>query len=242
MFAGVLIGTTASCAGSAPAWDYQGASGPAAWATLDPAYATCSSGRSQSPIDVVEALPRDLPNLDFRYLNTPLKLRNTGRAIEHDVAPGSLLRVGQLSFMLSSIKFHAPSEHRAAGHSFAMELQWLHRSPQGHFAVVSVMVKPGQANAALAMLIERLPMAAGETSESAAALPLAQLLPRQRTYMRYTGSLTEPPCWENVVWMILSEPIEASPAQIAAFTRVYRDNVRPVQPAGRRAVFFDATP
>lgn len=240
--AGVLLGTTASCAGSAPAWDYRGAPGPKAWAALDPAYGACANGRSQSPIDVVEVLPRDLPNLDFRYAATPLKLHNTGRAIEQDGGAGNTLRVGTLSFALSHLRFHAPSEHRAAGNTFAMELQWLHKSPQGHMAIVAVMVKAGKANPALGMLVERLPAGTGEESESAAQVPLAQLLPRQRTYMRYSGSLTQPPCWENVMWMILSEPIEASPAQIAAFTRLHRDNVRPVMPVGRRTVFFDATP
>lgn len=240
--AGALLGAASSCAGSAPVWDYKGERGPPAWATLDPAYAACASGRSQSPIDVVEVLPRDLPNLDFRYGPAAIDLHNDGRAIEQRFAPGNALRMGNLSFALSSLRVHAPSEHRAAGISFAMELQWLHKSPQGHLAIVAVMVKPGDANPALGMLIERLPMAAGDESQSPAQVPLAQLLPKERTYMRYSGSLTQPPCWENVMWMILSEPIEASPSQIAAFTRLHRDNVRPVAPVGKRSVFFDATP
>lgn len=242
MSVSALLGATAACASREPVWSYAGASGPAAWARLDPGYGTCASGRSQSPVDIVEVLPRDLPNLDLRYGRTPVKLRNTGRGLEQDVVPGSQLMMGSVAYTLTQLRFHAPSEHRAAGTTFAMELQWVHRSPQGHLAIMAVMVKLGKANAALEPLLGRLPASAGDQVEGPLTLALGNLLPAQRTYMRYSGSLTQPPCWENVIWMILTEPIEASAAQIAAFTKVHGGNVRPVMPVGRRAVFFDATP
>jgi carbonic anhydrase len=50
------------------------------------------------------------------------------------------------------------------------------------------------------------------------------------------GSLTTPPCSEGVLWMVMKEPIQASPAQLAFFSRLYPMNARPVQPASGRVI------
>ena len=230
------------CASQGPVWSYEGATGPAAWSTLDPAYGTCGSGRNQSPINIEEVLPRDLPNLQFRYLPTPVRLRNTGRNVEQAVQPGSTLGLGKIPYELQSLRFHAPSEHRAAGQEFALEMQWTHKNAQGYLAIVAVMVKVGRENLALKPMLKRLPMAADEQVEASDVVALDKLLPTQRTYLRYSGSQTEPPCWENVIWLILTEPIEASAAQIASFKRIHPNNVRPANPLGKRQVFLDAMP
>jgi carbonic anhydrase len=52
----------------------------------------------------------------------------------------------------------------------------------------------------------------------------------------YMGSLTAPPCTEGVTWFVLKRPVEVSPAQIAAFARLYPHDVRPVQPLNGRAI------
>ncbi|HKW35087.1 MAG TPA: hypothetical protein VJN92_18895 [Candidatus Acidoferrum sp.] len=36
----------------APHWTYNGAEGPKHWGNLDPAFATCSTGHHQSPINI----------------------------------------------------------------------------------------------------------------------------------------------------------------------------------------------
>jgi carbonic anhydrase len=61
-----------------------------------------------------------------------------------------------------------------------------------------------------------------------------ELLPSETRYIRYSGSLTTPPCSEGVIWTVFVSPIEASAAQIARFARLYGSNARPVQPLNRR--------
>jgi carbonic anhydrase len=60
------------------------------------------------------------------------------------------------------------------------------------------------------------------------------LLPARRSYFRYEGSLTTPPCSETVNWVVLTNPMTASARQIADVTAIYGDNARPLQPLGRR--------
>ena len=78
----------------------------------------------------------------------------------------------------------------------------------------------------------------GETIDAAA------LLPADRTFFTYAGSLTTPPCTEGITWYVLKVPIEMSRAQIAAFTKLehLRHNNRPIQSLGGRAVLSDSTP
>ena len=64
----------------------------------------------------------------------------------------------------------------------------------------------------------------------------AELLPPEKTYYTYAGSLTTPPCSEGVRWLLLAAPIELSADQVAAFTTIYAANNRPVQPRHDRAI------
>ena len=60
--------------------------------------------------------------------------------------------------------------------------------------------------------------------------------PARRTTWRYRGSLTTPPCTEGVAWVILTEPLTLSAAQIDDFAAVYPNNYRPVQLLGERVL------
>jgi carbonic anhydrase len=59
---------------------------------------------------------------------------------------------------------------------------------------------------------------------------------RGRGYFAYAGSLTTPPCSETVSWMLLTNPIEVSETDVAAFARLYPMNARPAQKPNRRFV------
>ena len=64
----------------------------------------------------------------------------------------------------------------------------------------------------------------------------ADLLPADQNYYVFDGSLTIPACKEGIRWFVLKTPIEASPAQIAAFAKYYPTNARPIQPTNGREI------
>ena len=62
------------------------------------------------------------------------------------------------------------------------------------------------------------------------------LLPAKRGYYTFIGSLTTPPCTEDVLWLVLKTPVQVSKEQLAGFGTIYKNNVRPVQPVNGRVI------
>jgi carbonic anhydrase len=65
---------------------------------------------------------------------------------------------------------------------------------------------------------------------------VAGLLPADRGYYTFPGSLTTPPCTENVTWFVLKHPVAVSGAEIEQFSKLYRHDTRPTQPLYDRVV------
>ncbi len=58
---------------------------------------------------------------------------------------------------------------------------------------------------------------------------ISVLLPKDKAYYHYLGSLTTPPLTENVEWYVLQAPVSLSPAQISQFRARYAHNNRKLQ-------------
>jgi len=65
---------------------------------------------------------------------------------------------------------------------------------------------------------------------------LNAMLPADRSYFTYMGSLTTPPCSEGVLWMVMKTPVSVSAEQMAIFARLYPMNARPIQQASGRLI------
>ena len=226
-------------AGAAPvaaSWGYGPHDGPARWATLDPAFAACDLGREQSPIDLTGGRRADLTSVEFDYSRMRVTVENTGRTIQVNPDPGSGIVLDGVRYALWQFHFHHGSEHTFDGARLPLEMHLVHRSDRGSLAVVGVLFTVGAANAALAPVWARLPAAPGGTAAPSGRLDLSALLPAGRTTWRYRGSLTTPPCTEGVAWVVLTETLTLSAAQIDAFAALYPNNRRPVQPLGERVL------
>ena len=67
-------------------------------------------------------------------------------------------------------------------------------------------------------------------------IDLKRLLPEDKRYFTYMGSLTTPPCSEGVLWMVMKTPVNISPEQINIFARLYPMNARPIQQVSGRLI------
>lgn len=218
-------------------WTYSGPNGPSHWSHLEPDFATCKTGKRESPVDIKNAR-RDsaLPPIQFDYKPSPLKIINNGHTIRVDYAPGSSITIDGKTLRLTQFHFHRPSEEKIAGRKFDMVIHLVHERSDGT-AVVAVLVKSGEENPAIQKLWANLPNTEGKEEEVASlAINAADLLPADRNYYTFDGSLTTPPCSEGVEWFVLKTPIEISAGQIATFAKFYPMNARPIQPMNGREV------
>jgi carbonic anhydrase len=213
-------------------WSYQGKSGPLLWGRLSPDYDLCSKGHEQSPIDIQKArLNPALQPIQFHYVAGPVTLQNTGHTVEGRVDPGSYIIANGVRYDLIRFNFHHPSEHTIKRKLSDMEIHLVHRSADGKLAVVAVFLSEdmGFPNATLATLWEHLPTRAGQTEKITDMVNPGGLLPADRTYWTYTGSLTTPPCTEGVSWFVYQQKISMSRGQYNAFAALYKNNARPTQ-------------
>jgi carbonic anhydrase len=135
------------------------------------------------------------------------------------------------------VHFHAPSENQIMGKSYPLEAHFVHADPNGNLAVLAVMYEEGYENNAIAKLWSQMPKRKGKPTTLNSKVLAGELIPRQKEYYRFSGSLTTPPCSEGVIWVVMKTPMTASERQIDAFKKVMKhDNNRPVQPLNGRMV------
>jgi carbonic anhydrase len=220
-----------------PHWTYTGAGDPQHWGKLDPAFSECSLGRTQSPIDIKNAKKTELPALKIDYKPAPLSIINNGHTIQVNETPGSTLTVGGKIYTLKQFHFHHPSEERVDGKGYDLVLHLVHADTEGHLAVVAVLFETGAASPLIATLWKNIPAEKGKAQEfPSVSIQVQDLLPAERGYFTYTGSLTTPPCSEGVTWYVLKSHLTVSPEQVAAFSKFYPGNARPIQPTNGREI------
>ena len=218
-------------------WGYTGSGAPDQWGNLDPAFALCGQGVNQSPINLTGFIEAELEPIDFKYSGLTTEILNNGHTIQVNHASGSSINLGGKSFELKQFHFHAPSENLIDGESFPMEAHFVHVAKDGSLAVIGVMYQTGEMNSALEMLWQQMPLKAGAKVALASQVKADKLLPENRDYYRFNGSLTTPPCTEGVLWMVMKEPVSVSRNQVEAFAHLmHHPNNRPVQQVNARPV------
>jgi carbonic anhydrase len=163
-----------------------------------------------------------------------LRIINNGHTIQVNAAPGSSCVIAGTSYELQQFHFHHPSEHLLSGKPFDLECHLVHRSAAGDLAVIGVFIRPGETNRALEPIWSAMPRQEGPERDAGTAIDPGTLLPDERSYFRYMGSLTTPPCTQGIVWTLFQQPIEASPEQIRQFAALFADNARHIQGHNRR--------
>ena len=217
-------------------WDYEGLGGPENWGKLDPRNKLCATGERQSPIDIKDGIKVDVEPIKFRYQPSTFRIVDNGHTILVEAGEGSISLTGK-TYELVQFHFHRPSEEKINGQRFDMVVHLVHKSDEGQLAVVAVLLERGNENPFIQTLWNNMPLEKNmPVAPPAATIDLNALLPSSRNYYTYMGSLTTPPCTEGVLWLVMKQPVQVSQDQINIFSRLYRNNARPIQPASGRLI------
>lgn len=217
-------------------WSYEGEGAPRYWAKLKPEYSTCATGLRQSPIDIREGIRVDLEPIQFDYRQSYVRIVDNGHSIQVNVGEDSSMTVMGQTYHLLQFHFHRPSEERINGKTFDMVIHLVHEDDEGNLAVIAVLLDKGSENPLIQTIWNNLPLEIDQDVVPSVPIDLNALLPEKRDYYTYMGSLTTPPCTENVLWMVFKQAMPVSAEQINIFSRLYRNNARPIQPSNNRLV------
>ena len=229
----------------------------------------CTTGSRQSPvnIDPIEGGPlRDdpLPPLDLSpawIANTSGLFENRGTTVEFTPTSTPAAFSAFLgTYDLQKFNFHwgasnndTGSEHTIAGGRNELEIHFVHYkrgatdpSQRDYAAVIAVYFFVAE-DLPIGGVWSLLDVAAIQSTSSSplniTGLVLFDLLPFNRDYYYYEGSLTTPPCSEVVQWFVLKEGLPV-PAKFLNQLRMVQQpdgqpllmNYRDVQPLNNRVV------
>lgn len=151
--------------------------------------------------------------------------------------PGSFISVGGKKYALKQFHFHRPSEEKINGKTFDMSIHLVHADQTGKLAVVAALLQQGEDNPLLGEIWKNLPQEQEKENRlDKIQIDASRMLPSDRSYYTFAGSLTTPPCSEEVVWFVLKNPTTISAKEIERFSQVYSNNARPIQPLHDRIV------
>jgi len=217
-------------------WAYAGEGAPEHWAELKPEFKLCAVGTRQSPIDIRDGFRVDLEKIQFDYRPSGFAVLDNGHTIQVNIAAGNSLQVTGRRYELQQFHFHRPSEERINGRQFEMVAHLVHKDAEGRLAVVAVLIERGGDHPLVQTIWNNLPLEKMEALSAPGAIDVGQLLPDDKAYYTYMGSLTTPPCTEGVLWMVMRQPVQLSAQQIGIFARLYPMNARPLQAGAGRMI------
>jgi carbonic anhydrase len=224
-------GVTDKCG---PTYTYdQGPRGPSHWA------GACLTGQLQTPINIAnpEKIPlKLLPRLLFNYQPAALDMVNdcNNYQLKLRFPPNYWLKVGKKPYRLSEIRFREPGEIAVNGQRPPMALELVHLSPEANILIVGVPVVVGKENPIITALWQHIPYWGQEVEVPDIKINAMDLIPADRGFYRFPGSLTAPLCSEPVEWYVMKNPIEMSEDQIDQYGNYYHDTARPLQPLNNR--------
>lgn len=221
-----------------PHWSYNGETGPEHWPELE--VSSACDGAYQSPVNLVNySADKSLIPIAFFYNDSThiYNVKNNGHTIQYNFDAGDYLNYNGTRYNLAQFHFHEPAEHLVEGIRYPMEIHLVHKSAGGHFAVIAIMAKEKHSSPTFDFLEAYLPLAEGEVKTIDKAFSIENMLPVNRNYFAYTGSLTTPPCTEKVRWLVMQQPIEVSLNQVEKLkANLPKPNYRPEQPLNGREI------
>jgi carbonic anhydrase len=231
-------------------WDYISKNGPYSWCELSPKYALCGEGLRQSPINFIDAGEKKSLPIHINYEPTQVHIAHNdnmhdiidnGHTIQLDVDDGSTFTLSGETYHLKQFHFHTPSEHTINGKHFPMEVHFVHQADDGNLAVIGVFVRKGDtANANIQMVVDNLPNQKGsKVTLDNKHVNLDLLVPKLDAIYHYSGSLTTPPCSENVEWLVIKKPIITTGDHLTAIHNKIHKNNRPTQDLHARQIVMD---
>ena len=185
-------------------------------------------GNQQSPVNITDTKRGEPKQLNISYKESGLDLKKNG-AMKAYLKDGGAVEFSGKRYGVVEFHFHIPSEHRFNGKESSAEVHIVHKDEEGSILVIGVLIDRGFHNNAFERVLSALEGKSDKVSPE-------ELLPVNRTFYLYPGSLTTPPYTEGVTWIVMKEKIEVSDDQLDRLKALDPLGAREVQPLGDRVI------
>ncbi|XP_071690367.1 alpha carbonic anhydrase 7-like [Rutidosis leptorrhynchoides] len=220
-------------------YDVNSPNGPQHWGEIHPEWSICNQGDMQSPIDLTHKRVQVTSKLgkldrDYKPANATLVNRGHDMMLRWTGAAGHI-HINGTEYLLNQLHWHTPTEHTINGRRFNLELHMVHQSTEGNVAVIGIMYKIGRPDSLLTMIEPHMRATASTrgVETSTGIIDPRDIKIGSRKYYRYIGSLTTPPCTQNVIWTIVRKVRTVSREQLRIIREAVHDeadaNARPIQ-------------
>jgi carbonic anhydrase len=202
-------------------WDYANSHQSQDWANLNKKYKKCSTGKMQSPINLsLEQSIRMKHKISINYHDDYAQIIDDGHTIKEVFSSRNYINIDNKQYFLKQLHFHNHSEHSLEGIYYPAEVHFVHQSEDGQLAVLGIFIElTNKKNSSYGFF--------KNIGKGRSLVKLSKILKLNGGHFYYTGSLTTPPCSENVKWIILDKHISVNYSQLKHFTKHYKNNYRP---------------
>ncbi|GAA0167117.1 dehydratase [Lithospermum erythrorhizon] len=220
--------------------------GPGQWGMIHPEWRLCNNGTMQSPIDMLHQRVRVVANSgilrkDYRPANATLINRGHDMMLKFEGDAGNMY-INGTPYPLRQCHWHSPSEHTVNGIRFDMEIHLVHLTATGEIAVIGAFYHLGTNDSFLLRMAPYLRALENTTTigRSVGVIDPRNIQIGSGSYYRYVGSLTVPPCTQNVDWSIVRNIKTVGESQVRLIRQAVQDssetNARPLQPINQRTI------
>ncbi|KAH7862399.1 hypothetical protein Vadar_004366 [Vaccinium darrowii] len=199
------------------------------------------SAKSYIEVEVLSSLFYDLSRF-LQRTRENLITTNIAVKLKWDGGDAGYVEINGTEYELKQCHWHSPSEHTINGRRYDLEFHMVHESKDQRVAVIGIIYKIGRPDPFLSEMKEHI-AAIADTKEEEMVVGMvdpSHIKIGSRKYYRYIGSLTTPPCTQNVVWTVLSKVRTVSREQVTLLRDAVHDdsetNARPLQLINGRRV------
>ncbi|SIP97105.1 carbonic anhydrase [Chryseobacterium sp. RU37D] len=221
-------------------WSYQGDKSPEHWSEFE-GNEKCGQSKSQSPIDITTSevvSGKSKKDIIFHYdINDIKDINDNGHTLQFDFKEGNYIIYNQKKYFLIQFHSHEESEHTIDGIRYPLELHFVHKAMDGSVLVIGLMVKEGQENSYFEKLSAFKNLTKDQKVDTDINFNPENMYPKNKSYYTYSGSLTTPPCSDNVTWIVFKNSIDMTKTEIEDIAKhLPKSNNRPIQPLNGRKI------
>lgn len=190
----------------------------------------CSSGDSQSPIDLKDSIVTKITSdddvmtvkLDFVGKFTGQFAKSTSGSLGFAGSFGTV-EINDKKVSITNFHFHSPSEHTINGKYLDIELHFIGGDEDNKFYEMAFLFEAdGDENEFIKNAISSYSEGKSKSFDTAWLMENGAV----DSFYYYEGSISAPfpDCYENTGWMLIADVLEMSQDQLDFFSNMYKNN------------------